>query len=138
MEMSMADLVWNRAALESGGSNPGPGDRALADLLLAHGLVMNGGVLHAIEALTEEELKAAAAGYRYFGLHEVAQMLSETAWPPQDVELEVAENLEEETDRRYWQLVPSDSLLAETFESHYSENPGAFAPVGIGPWPGGD
>lgn len=28
-----ADLVWNRAALEKGGTSPGAGDRALADML---------------------------------------------------------------------------------------------------------
>ena len=45
--MTSADRVWNRAALEGGGASPGPGDRALASLLLVHGLVINGGVHHA-------------------------------------------------------------------------------------------
>jgi hypothetical protein len=45
----LADHVWNRAALDGGGPKPRDGDRALADLLLAHGLIMNGGLGHALE-----------------------------------------------------------------------------------------
>jgi hypothetical protein len=57
-ELSTADRVWNRAALDAGGSPPREGDRALAALLLAHGMIMNGGVDHAVEALSAEELAA--------------------------------------------------------------------------------
>ena len=38
MNQSDADKVWNRAAMQGGGDSPGPGDRALASLLLLHGL----------------------------------------------------------------------------------------------------
>jgi hypothetical protein len=44
-----ADLIWNRAALERGGAAPGVADRALADVLAFHGLVMSCGVLDALE-----------------------------------------------------------------------------------------
>ena len=43
-----ADLIWNRAALERGAA-PGVADRALADVLAFHGLVMSCGVLDALE-----------------------------------------------------------------------------------------
>jgi hypothetical protein len=66
MGMTEANRVWNRAALEEGGRAPREGDRALAALLLAHGMVMNGGVQHATEALSADEMAAAAAGFRYF------------------------------------------------------------------------
>ena len=59
MKMTSADRVWNRAALEAGGDSPGLGDRALASLLLVHGLVMNGGVHRAIECVEPAELVAA-------------------------------------------------------------------------------
>ena len=74
-ELTEADLIWNRAC----GVNPlrtWPGDRALADLLYAHGLAMNGGVLHAIECMTVEVLSEVEAGYRYFAFDDVASLLS--------------------------------------------------------------
>ena len=77
--MTSADLVWNRAALDSGGSNPRDGDQALAALLLAHGLVMNGGVRHACSSLGPEELHAAVSGYRFFGFEEIATLLKRGA-----------------------------------------------------------
>ena len=74
-ELSLADRIWNRAC----GPDPLrtlPGDRALADLLFAHGLAMNGGVLHAVECLTASELSDAQAGFSYFGLDAVASLLA--------------------------------------------------------------
>jgi hypothetical protein len=56
--MTNADKVWNRATLQSGGAAPKSGDRALAVLLLVHGLVMNGGVHHALESAQTSELRA--------------------------------------------------------------------------------
>jgi hypothetical protein len=67
-----ADRVWNRAALEAGGPSPAKGDRALAALLLAHGLVMNGGVHHALRCMQPAELMAAAEGFSFFSLADVA------------------------------------------------------------------
>ena len=65
-------LFWadyNRAALQAGGDSPGPGDCALASLLLLHGLVMNGGVPHALQSVGPSELLAAAEGYAFFGFN---------------------------------------------------------------------
>ena len=53
-----------------------PGDRALTDLLRAHGLVMNDGVLHAVECLTAFELSDAESGFRFYGLEAAAFLLS--------------------------------------------------------------
>jgi hypothetical protein len=61
--MTQADMIWNRACGEDS-LRALPGDRALADLLNAHGLAMNGGVLHAIECMSAEELSEAEAGCR--------------------------------------------------------------------------
>src|ERR1700752_256400 len=112
-ELTHADRIWNRAC----GEDPLrslPGDRALADLLRAHGLAMNGGGLHAVECLTVSELSDANDGYRFYGLDEVASLLSRARGL-----FEVGEGLEShelQLDRQYAALIPSDSTLVERFE----------------------
>ena len=63
--MNDADRVWNRAAMEEGCVSPRAGDRALSALLLVHGMVMNGGVHHALESVDPAELAAGADGYAF-------------------------------------------------------------------------
>ena len=106
-----ADRVWNRAALENGGRKPGPGDRALAALLLFHGLAMNGGVHHAFEGLGAADRLAATEGYAYFGLEALADFLRAMADDPLLSESESGAN------RRYAELVPDDSHLLSRFEA---------------------
>jgi hypothetical protein len=74
MKPSKADLVWNRACF-GGGSDLRAGDVALAALLRAHGMIMNGGVFHVFETLDGPELADAEAGYRFFGLSGAAALL---------------------------------------------------------------
>jgi len=62
-----ANLVWNRAAMKHRGPAPRVGDESLSAVLLVHGLVMNGGVFHAVGSVTAEELRANCARYRFFG-----------------------------------------------------------------------
>jgi hypothetical protein len=127
MGVSVADQVWNRAALESGGESPGPGDRALAALLLAHGLVMNGGVHHALECLDPSQVIAAADGFAYFGLDAVASFFREAA---SDRALaEWTEQTEHVTNEHYWGLVPDDSFLESRFQAFFRERPREFSPV---------
>ena len=121
MSFSQTDLIWNRAALESGGNTARTGDRALADLLLAHGTVMNGGVGHAVEALSLDEFSAAIAGFRFFGFDEVALLLQEVLKAPEQT-LELA-------DGSYGSLIPDDQVLVERFEAYYRSSPQAFAPI---------
>jgi hypothetical protein len=116
-----AELVWNRAALERGGLHPAAGDGALAALLLAHSLAMNGGVTHAVECLSGEELADAAAGFRYFGFNEVALLLEEI----QRGALGDAET----ADIRYGEMVSEDRVLWERFLDMYSTSPGTFSPL---------
>lgn len=125
--MTLEDQVWNRAALESGGQSPGPGDRALAELLRAHGLVMNGGVHHALEFLNASELLAAADGFAFFGLHDVAALFRDAKSDP------VLAKWTGETERvangRYSTLVPNDGLLVAHFEAVFHERPDQFSPM---------
>ena len=126
--MTSADRVWNRGAMESGGNSPGAGDRALASLLLVHGLVMNGGVHHAIECVEPAELAAAADGYAFFGFEDVAEFFRGASADPvlstRDDDTEVVAN------RRYAAMVRDDSHLVARFEEVFREQPDQFAPLG--------
>ena len=125
-ELTEADMIWNRAC----GEDPLrslPGDRALADLLRAHGLAMNGGVLHAVECLTADELNDAEAGYRFYGFAEVASLMARARKL-----FETGDDLErheQQLDQKYSALIPSDSSLVECFEKRLQTSPSDFAPL---------
>lgn len=123
MKSTEAYQIWNRAALEAGGQAPLAGDRALADLLLAHGLVMNGGVEHAVQALTSAELSAAVRGFRYFGFNEIALLLGEYS-------VDASESQQARTDLEYGKLI-DDRVIAQRFEEYYRRDSDAFAPVNL-------
>jgi hypothetical protein len=117
-------------------------------MLLAHGLVMNGGVLDAVEIMNESQLAAAMSGYRFFGFDQVAALLlrtkeilvAGTADPTElgrsaidAVEVVLLEEdghlseLEPQLDLEYQGYIPDDSALFERFERHLAANPGDFA-----------
>ena len=124
-DMTDAIKIWNRACGE--GLRTLPGDRALTDLLYAHGMAMNGGVLHAVELMTADELSDAQAGYRYFGLDDIALLLSRARQI-----FEAGDDLgshERPLDRQYAQLIPSDDSLVERFETRLKSSPADFAPL---------
>jgi hypothetical protein len=125
---SAIDVVWNRALV--GCEKPGPGDRALAALLLAHGAAMNGGIMHAVESLDPSEIAAAIAAYEYFGLRQAAALFVDVSnrdlGKLADAEIEA---LERASDEMYALTVESDSFLIETVERHYKAHPGEYAPV---------
>jgi|GEM_PF-1034655 len=120
VEPPEADRVWNRAALEGGGKEPREGDKALAALLLAHGLVMNGGVEHAIDALDAHELEAAATGFRFFSFENVASFLEESSRGVVDEEI---------ADETYAQMIACDAVLVNRFEECLKASPESFAPL---------
>ena len=124
--LTEADMIWNRAC----GQDPLwalPGDRALADLMHAHGLAMNGGVLHAIECMTPKELSDAKAGYRYYGFDDVASFLSRACGIFKS--MDELENHEQQLDGEYERLVPSDNSLVERFLMRLKSNCSDFAPL---------
>lgn len=125
--MIAADRVWNRAALENGGANPCDGDRALADLLLTHGLIMNGGVLHAFSSLEPTEWDAAISGYRFFGFEDIATLLERTASFDQSKFDDDDDPLADACDRAYAEAIPEDAVLLERFKSIYAASPSSFA-----------
>lgn len=128
MTATIADKIWNRAASEAGGPSPGPGDRALASLLLVHGLVMNGGVHHAIECVEPAELRAAADGYEFYGFNEVAAFFRGSGSDP--ILRNWTDATEVAANGRYAKLVPDDSHLVARFQEVLRERAEQFAPLG--------
>jgi hypothetical protein len=135
-ELSRADFIWNRAC-EGDATALLPGDRALAALLVLHGLVMNGGVLHAVECLDPQELAGAISGYRFFGFDDVAVMLADTksfAEVHDDLySHDDTDSIEADLDKRYLASIPSDSTLFARFAAYLLRNPSEFAPL-LGSW----
>jgi hypothetical protein len=125
-ELTKAEMIWNRACAEDPLRSL-PGDRALADLLRAHGLVMNGGVLHALECLTANELSDAELGYRFYGLDGVHSLLSRATRIFESAE--ELESHEQQLDRQYADMIPTDSSLVARFEERLKANPSDFAPL---------
>jgi hypothetical protein len=113
--------VWNRAALQFGGASPREGDAMLSALLAVHGLIMNGGVMHMMVAVTEEELEAACSGYRYFGFLKAAELLaaaSQEEWTGES---------ERRLDGGYAELV-DDHAIGVRFLERMATERGLFAP----------
>ena len=128
--MDAADLIWNRAALERGGSSPGAGDRALADVLAFHGLAMSGGVLDAIERTSAADLARIGAAFRWFGQEAVDDLLASVRRDIQAGaldELDWAEALERTADADYQAILPSDEALQMAFRHRLDADPSAFA-----------
>jgi hypothetical protein len=125
-KLKEADMIWNRACGEDR-LRTHPGDRALADLLRAHNLAMNGGVLHAVECLTCSELSDAESGYRFYGLDAAASLLSRArALLDANEELESHES---QLDGEYADIIPDDTWLVERFKEHLKVNPSKYAPL---------
>ncbi len=124
MALSETGQIWNRACFGTA-VEPRAGDMALAALIRAHGLMMNGGVFHAIETHSAVELREAIAGFRFFGLEAVAEFLERAYRTPRTD----WGRLEGETDRKYGRLVPSDSFLSSAFERHFAVHRDLYSPL---------
>jgi hypothetical protein len=85
---------------------------------------MNGGVVHALECLSQSEISAAVAGFNYFGLDEAARVFQQL---PDDTE-----ETEERLNKLYRAAVPSDQTVAHAFRAKLLAAPEAFAPTGSG------
>jgi hypothetical protein len=117
-------MIWNRACGEAP-VRSSPGDRALTDMLRVHGLIMNGGVLHAVEILTASELCDSEAGYCFYGLDAVASLLSRGR-AIFEADKDLGEH-ERQLDAEYAGLIPSDNSLYERFVQRLNSMPGEFA-----------
>lgn len=130
--MDLADTIWNRAALESGGPTPGEGDRALAAALLLHTSAMSGGLLDAVENLTDEELDAAEAGYRWLHVPAASEAIASVRRAIADGALDDparASAIEMSADNHYDEAIENDAALDNAFRARLSTDPDAFASV---------
>jgi len=107
--------------MEAGGRTPREGDAALAALLLVHGMIMNGGLDHALETLSAAEYAAGIVGFRYFGLFKAAAILAK-ARDAKEAEFG-------QLNSEYGKVVRSDSDLVDAFELKLRASPDAFFPV---------
>jgi hypothetical protein len=124
MNHSHADKIWNRAAMDEGGDKPLEGDIALAAMLLAHGLIMNGGVHHAVECLDADELDCAMKGYSFFEFAETVGLLSSIS---EGAELsEWNEENELTANKTYNRLIPDDETIGKRFEEKFRVHPEVF------------
>jgi hypothetical protein len=129
--------IWKRACQATeAGAELRAGDRALAAALLAHGIVMNGGVLHGLQGMSPSERREAAAGYRFLALPTLAELF-EMQVPDDDLdendddddsESEL-DRLEAELNQKYWATAPDDEALWRAFEKKLMQEPGLFAPL---------
>lgn len=127
--MSNIDQIWNRAVNGEGGSD---GDHALSAVLVLHGMVMNGGLLDALESIDPEELEDAKEGFRWLGLDPVADLLIKVKAEAAEFEgadPEALEDLELSADDDYYALLPDDETLHEVLAKRYKEEPDAFDAV---------
>ncbi|SDP20817.1 hypothetical protein SAMN04489867_1735 [Pedococcus dokdonensis] len=130
--MDQADSIWNRAALEGGGASPGAGDTALAAALLLHSSAMSGGVLDAVETLTDEELDAAEAGYRWLHVPAASEAIAAVRREIADGALDDpqrASALEMSADDHYDEAIEDDAALDSAFRARLKTDPDAFSPV---------
>lgn len=129
--MDEADEIWNRATV-GGGDAPREGDVALAASLAFHGLVMSGGVLHAYEVLSAEELERAREGFMWLALPEVAQFMEDAARSIAEIDWDddaAGDALEASTTDSYDRVLPSDQALEDAFRRQLDQRPEAFSPV---------
>ena len=125
--LSDADLVWNRACLGKLDDRALRGDRALTALLLFHGLVMNGGLLHAVQCLQPGELASAKSGYRFFGFQDVAELISDIG--SVQTSTGMLDSQEASFGLRYSRSVPDDAMLSHRFEDYFETRKSDFAPL---------
>jgi hypothetical protein len=93
--------------------------RALLDV---HGMLMNGGVDHAVAVKTAEQFARAADASEYLGLVEVAALLRRMP------DSELTDEDEAELSSAYWSQA-QDSVLYAAFKRRWNQEPGDFAPL---------
>jgi hypothetical protein len=132
-ELSEADLVWNRAC-DVDFEPRLPGDHALWDVIHLDSDINNGGLDHAIDCVGPPAFVAAAAGFRYFGIEEVAEIVERANAIAERVmkdgvvdilDLTAAELAEiEELETRYFDTLGSE--LPKTYEAYRTAHPEDF------------
>ncbi len=101
-----------------------PGDIALARMLGMHNLIMNGGVHHALDMLSPDEVEAAIAGFVYFDVQPALAAVTTVLNTPHLREWTDAN--EAKANALYYTQVPDDELLVTAFDKRYLATPEEF------------
>lgn len=126
--VTLGELVWSRACAAQGGAQRREGDAALSAMLLFHGLAMNGGVAHAVECLSPEELDASIRGYHFYGLGALSHLVAAAKAAPSDDD--EADDLGTRLDAEYAaKIANGDAALARIFEEHLAAHPEQYSSV---------
>jgi hypothetical protein len=120
------DAIWNRATHPDQQKVLRAGDIALADMLCLHGLIMNGGIEHALDVADEEVWARGISGYQFYSLQPVATLLMKAPSKVRGMDMEA---VLDDADTEYTSLVPRDRTLEAAFQRVLDERPGLFAPV---------
>jgi len=125
--LTYADHIWNRACLPESEGLGAIGDRRLWSVIRVHSIAMNGGLDHAVDHCTHDQVRDAAAGFLYLGMDAVAELLTDVqalndrdAWD---------ESRAAEDDDRYNDLIPRDDVIIRAFEAKLASAPSDFVPL---------
>ena len=86
---------------------------------------MNGGVLNAIETMSDDERKSACDAYAFFGLERVSELLL-------DAKANIDRGVDDDTyeaklDTDYRSVVPDDARLYSAFAARFHARPTDFS-----------
>lgn len=121
------DKIWNRAV--GFGASTIAGDIALSNSLTFHGLIMNGGLLNAVESSSNDRIDSAVAGYRWLDLNSAANAIEAVREKFGQGSLgdEAIDALEVEADETYNASIPDDATVYSAFLEELEQYPAAFA-----------
>lgn len=125
------DEIWSRALdLDSPAAATHPGDAALLTVLTFHGLVMNGGLLNAVELHLNDDVypvDAVVDAYRFFGLEDAAGAIDNAVLEQRELhDDEDEDDAEERIDATY---TLDDTDIEDALRVALANDPEVFAPV---------
>lgn len=125
------ERIWNRACLLDQAFDAKEGDLALIHLMKAHGVIMNGGVLHLVERSSELDIEEISAAYCYFKLQMAKDIIVEAneLLKGSMISESNEEYFEEKFDSAYATIIPTDEALFNAVQKYYAHNPTKFASV---------
>lgn len=138
---SLTDAVWKRALdLDSPSAATHAGDAALLTVLTFHGLVMNGGLLNAVELHVHDDVypvDSVVDAYQYFALEDAAAAIDNAVMEQhglvhtsQDDGFDDADALDAAEERIDASYTLSDEDIEAALEVALANDPDAFAPIG--------
>lgn len=126
------DEIWNRALeLDSPAAATHPGDAALLTVLTFHGLVMNGGLLNAVEMHMNDDVypvDAVVDAYRFFGLEDAGGAIDNAVLELREIANDEDDeaDAEERIDATY---TLDDTDVEDALRIVLTNDPDAFAPL---------